>query len=219
MTSVGKVHADSVVVGRIDPPGLNSASGITFDGDIHPVVVDSAGEVIWRLNIFDASVIATHYLTGGTATTRSLDYDFDSGAYYVSRREAGVNDTLFTVDPGNGAVDEVGFTGADFNFLDQAIDSVGCAGYLWLITDNGGGQLWLINKATGAGGMMRGYDGAMGDLTSIGFGPDGRMFVASLDGRFYEIYPGGSGMTSVNTTGLSGEDYLVDFEYDPFSGR
>ncbi len=122
--NAGNVLAESEVIGRIDPPGMNYVTGITFDGDIHPLVVDGYGEVIWRLDIFDASVIATRYLNGGPATTRSLDYDFGSGVYYVSRRQSGVNDTLFTVDPTNGTGARRRATGVNPLLCDNDVSGV-----------------------------------------------------------------------------------------------
>lgn len=222
------VRADSIVIGRINPPDLNYAAGVTFDGEANPLVVDGFGALIWRIDINDASVVSTHILKADQENidnqhgftpccNRALDYDVSSGNYYVDRRQSPANDTLYTVDPQTGAVNEIGLTGTDFTFLDQAIDPT--TADLWLITDNGGGQLWSVNKTTGIGTMVQSYGGAMGDLTSIGIGPTGRMFVTSIDGFIYEISSSNSEFTQVTTTDLSFPSFFRDFEYDAVSLR
>jgi|GEM_PF-5005032 len=209
--------ADSIEVGRINPPGINYCSGITFDGSVDPLTIDGFGDLMWRLDVTNAQVLSTHTLNGGRATTRGLEYDPTNGEYYTNRRRSGSNDELATVDPQSGAVNIIGLTGTGFNFLDQAVDPV--TGKLWLITDINGGGLYSVNKTSGAGTLVRNYGGAMGQLSAMAVGHGGRLFVASINGKFYEIYADDPGVDFVTITSLSGADHFRDFEYSPITAR
>lgn len=208
--------ADSIAIGQITPAGLNYVSGITFDGGPNPLVTDGFGATMWRIDVSNAGVLATHALTGGLATTRSLEFDATTGNYYTNRR-SGSNDQLTTVDPFTGAVTIVGTTGINFNFLSQAVEPG--TGDLWLIADAGGADLYSVDKVTGAGTLVMTYAFAMGQVTAMAVDAGGRYFVASINGNIYEIFPGSATVVPITSTGLTGVDHFTDFEQDPTTGR
>src|SRR5437867_2614433 len=49
--------AQAVVIGQINPLILSpgGVSGITFDGKTNPLIIDTFGRFMWRININDAS--------------------------------------------------------------------------------------------------------------------------------------------------------------------
>jgi len=220
-------NAGTTVIGQINPPGVSptGVTGITFDKSPNPLVIDGSGFNIWRLNVSDASTIATYPLPD-PAATRTLKFDAFTHHLFNTRRPHSI-DVLAIVNPRQGAVTELGTLGF-FNSLDIAIHPV--SGFMWMVNDcanesctqAGGGQLWSVEKQSGVGVKVQEYGTGRGQFTALAISPTGQFYVATLIGGFtsiYQIDPDTNNATFITGTSLAQNDIISDMAFDPATGR
>src|SRR5687768_111664 len=87
LLAAGSARSGSRVIGRIQPagPAAANATGLTFDGSRHPLVINQYG-ARWRLDIETAAITHTYASPPpSNGSTRSLVHDATSGTYLTTR--------------------------------------------------------------------------------------------------------------------------------------
>lgn len=202
-----------------DPNRTDRISGFTFDGGPNPLILDGTS---WRLSRLDVETGAVQQSTipsqHPSGTTRSLVFDSASETYFTESNQTFASIDL-TVD--SASIVSGGWPG--FNFQSMAINPVD--GRLWLATDNSGGQLWEVNKTTGAVTLHRTFGVFNGGISALAIGPTGNFYVTGgLQGfdrdSLYQIDPDTGAVDFVTSLEFSiTSDFLYDFDYSPTTGR
>src|SRR5204862_4829232 len=107
-------------------------SGITFDGAANPLIIGAHADYVKRLDLTNASVLATQTLNLNRTGVRCLEYDAATGNYFFSQQVG--PDALGVLNLSSGTQTVVGssFANFNFNFLSLAEDP---SGNLWMMTD------------------------------------------------------------------------------------
>lgn len=146
-------NAQITTIGQLTPfpkPGVSiGVTGLAFDGSPGALVLDRWSWEVSRVSLSNASVISTTDSLPLQSYASQLSYDDATGDLYTIEG----NTRLVRMAAGTLANSIVGTNLGDFfNFVGLGKD---LAGNLWLGVDNGGPQLWSIDKTTGLGTLEK----------------------------------------------------------------
>jgi hypothetical protein len=220
------VRAGSVFIKALtpdaDPSRTVGISGITFDGSENPLVIDRTSWRMSRLNVSNGNVIqSTIPSPRPSGTTRSLVYDPPGNRYFTEQ-----NQRLASINPATNSAATLSSSWPLFNFQGMAINPLD--NRVWLATDNNGGELWEVNKTTGAVTLRKSlgvFHRSGGGISALAIGPTGDFFVAgslnaNVNDSIYKVDPVSGAVTFVTSLDFSSNmDFVTDFDYSPVSGR
>jgi hypothetical protein len=200
-------------------------AGLTFDSSVNPLVLDAFAWTAPRLDVETGAILASTTPTnppGPNGWARGFAHDHTSGVYYAHHH----NQSLVRIAPDFGQVTHIGGPWPSFNFLSLAIHPLD--GSFWLATDNNGGELWRVNKLTGAVTHHRTlgvFHGSGGGIHALGIGPTGQFYVAGGtsvqdDDNIYAVDPDSGGVSFVTSIDFPfSSDFLDGLDYSPITGR
>ena len=189
-------------------------SGIEFDDQSHPWVIDGLTWQMRRLDKDTGAVMETYVPSPTTEYNHSLAWTpFDEG-FYTMR-----GTSLYRIDIDSDTRTVVGRSLGWFNFTSLAFHPEGT---LWLATDHNGGELWSVDPATSAMTFQCAISGLQQQLHALTIDDNGEFFVASSyaqDNRIWRLDPE-SGDTSLLTNWTDDRGaFIVDMDIDPTTGR
>lgn len=122
------------------PPRTPRISGIAFDNQANPWVIDGLSWQMQRLNESTGAVLQTYTPTIPADYCESLTWSAANGDFYT-----GSQSEFYNININTGTCTTIGPFQL-FNFMELAF---GPSGSLWLGVDDNGPQLWSVNAATG----------------------------------------------------------------------
>jgi hypothetical protein len=198
-------------------------TGIAFDDQANPWVLDGLSWQMQRLDKNAGTVLQTYTPTSTTSYNDSLAWAASNGAFYTNADR----NSLYSMNINLDTRTHIGSSSQyqSFNFLDMAFDP---SGRLWLATDRNRGELWSVNTATGVPTFERAITGLGVDqqLHALAIDTSGQFYVACSSSWpngndcIYNVNPQ-SGATSLltywpdSTTGA----FIDSFTIDPTTGR
>lgn len=200
-------------------------AGIAFDGGPNPLVLDADAWTVHRIDVELGGILASNTPLnppGPTGWARSFTHDQTDGAFYAQHHPEG----LVRISPDHTQVAHIGPAWPLFNFMSLAVHPLD--GSLWLATDNSGGQLWRVNKQTGAVTHHRTFGvfhSSGGGIQALSIGPDGQFYVVGGTSVFqrdniYAVDPDTGVISFVTALDLpSNDDNIEGFDYSPVTGR
>jgi hypothetical protein len=216
------VRAGAVVIGPLTPaPAVSpSISGIVFDTNSNPLVLDQNAWTLQRIDKTTAAVLATSSSSPASSLNDELAYDSATGGYYTIRSR----NTLTWIDPVTLNNTDVGPLGGTFNGFNGLSEDP--AGNLWFTEDQTGtSHLWMIDKGTGLASGARTIPGFV-DVRTLMIASDGTFYGAGHAAFFddggegiYRINPNTGVATFLTSTMPSGPQLLVSLAEDPISHR
>jgi DNA-binding beta-propeller fold protein YncE len=190
-------------------------SGIAFDNQPNPWVIDSSSWQMQRLDESNGATLQAYTPSPATMHNDSLAWLASNNSFYTANQNY-----LYRIDINNNTRTVIGPM-QYFNFMELAFDP---AGKLWLATDMYGGQLWSIDTATSALTLEHAITGleVNQQVHALAIDNAGRFLVASSfegDNRIYGLDPQ-TGATSLLTQWTDdSEAFINNMAVDPATGE
>jgi len=164
-------------------------------------------------------------LSGHEALFGGIAADNEDVVYSIDGYQDQFFDRTATINPLTGQVTIVGPTLDDWNFRTISVDPT--TNILYAATDNypgSGGQLWTLDKQTGAATFITKIAGpGLDQLTALGIGPDGTAYITDYFGAdlfTIDLHTGDA--TKLGTLGQPGnwfDDLAVNAAGELFGSR
>ena len=191
-------------------------SGLAFDGQQNPWIIDGLSWSMERLNALNGSVLETYSPQPDPQYNDSLAWSAQTGLFYTANQFY-----LYSMGLGSRAI--IGPFPL-FNFTSLAFDP---GGNLWVGVDhNTSAELWRVNTSTAQLSFVTSI-GVGTQLTALSIDSQGRFYIAAYDSSantssIYSVNPN-TGTALWLTTALVGSNsdpnLVVDFEQQPGTGR
>jgi|GEM_PF-1201524 len=172
--SAPNVYAEPEVLGTLDLPTLETASGLKQDptsGALYLATSDGNGSRLWTVDPRNASVSEVAVIDGAPGII-SIDFDNDGRLYGIDVTQ----DALYAIDKATGAAGVVGSLGFStggyisalaFDPADDSVAYLAAFGYLDA-TGREDASLWRVDKATGQASFLHPIVGPDGGWAQIG---------------------------------------------------
>ena len=220
VVSVCPAFAGFIPISQLTPfdPGDRTAriSGLAFDGQSDPWIIDSLSWQMQRINAANGSVLETYSPQPAPQYNDSLAWSSQTGLFYTANQFH-----LYSIGLGSRTI--LG-PFPYFNFASLAFDP---AGNLWLgVDDNMTAELWRVDASSGQLTLVTSIAGGL-QFTALAIDSSGGFYISVLDNLgdsfIYKVDPTTGAATWITAGPPSpvpgSAAFLVDFEQQPGSGR